>query len=65
MLSHCCAGGLNGIEEQGQASPSDTPLTWVRVAGHMPDSPSISTDHSVGNDTMGVGEIVVVGWESR
>ena len=65
MLSHFCAGGLGGIEEQGQASPSDMPLTSVRVAGHMLDRPSISTDHSVGKDTTGAEEITVVGWESK
>jgi hypothetical protein len=61
MFSHGRAGGLDGIEEHGHASPSDTPFICVRVAGHMLESPSISTDQSVGNDTTGAEEIVVVG----
>jgi hypothetical protein len=61
MFSHGCAGGLDGIEEHGHASPSDTPFICVRVAGHMLDNPSINTDHSVGKDTIGVEEILVVG----
>ena len=65
MLSHGCAGGLDGIEEHGQASPRDTPFTCVRVAGHMLESPSINTDHSVDRDMTGTEEIVVVGWERR
>lgn len=65
MFSHGCAGGADGIEEHGHASPSETPFTCVRVAGHMLESPSINTDHSVDKDTTGVGAIVVVGCERR
>jgi len=60
MFSHNCAGGLDGIEEHGHASPSDTPFTCVLVAGHMLESPSIKTDHSVGNEMTEAEEIVVV-----
>ena len=61
MFSQGSAGGLEGIEEHGQASPSDTPSTCVRVAGHMLDRPSINTDHRVDKDMTGTEMVVVVG----
>jgi len=53
------------MEEHGQASPSDVPFTCVRVAGHISESPSTNTDHSVGRDMVRFGEACVVGWERR
>jgi hypothetical protein len=61
MFSHGCAGGVEGIEKHGQASPSDTPFTCVRVGGHMLESPSIKTDHNVGKGMTGAEERVVLG----
>lgn len=65
MFSHGCAGGDAGMAEQGHASPIDIPSTCVREGGHMGDSPSISTDHSVGMGIIGTEEARVDGCESR
>ena len=61
MFSHGCAGGLEGIEEHGQASPRGMPFTCVRVAGQISDSPSIKTNQSVGRGTIGADAACVVG----
>lgn len=52
----CC-----GIEEQGHASPSETPSMAVRDGGQIGPSPDMSTFHSVGRTTIGVEEACVVG----
>lgn len=43
-----------GIEEHGQASPRETPLMAVRLAGQMGARPFISMFQRTGMETMGV-----------
>lgn len=61
MFSQGCAGGDWGMEEQGHASPSDTPSIWVRVLGQMDASPLMSTVHRVGMVMMGTEDACVDG----
>lgn len=56
-----CAGC--GIELQGQASPSETPLMAVRDGGQMGLSPFMRTFQSTGMGTMITLEACVDGWE--
>jgi hypothetical protein len=61
----CWGGGSWGIEEHGQASPSETPLMAVRDAGQMGASPDMRMFHNTGRMTTGVEEACVVGWARR
>lgn len=66
MLSQGSEGGEGGIEEQGHASPSVTPSTWVRDDDDQTsDRPFMRTVHRVGIVTMGTEEAWVEGWERR
>ena len=56
----CC-----GMDEQGQASPSETPLIVVRDSGQMAARPFMSTFHRTGRTTMGDDDACVVGWARR
>ena len=59
------AEGACGIEEHGQASPSDTPSMAVRLAGQIGARPVIRTFHRTGRITMGIEDACVVGCERR
>ncbi len=61
MFSHGCAGSEDGIEEQGHASPRDTPSIWVRVLGQILASPLIRTFQRVGTVTIGTDDACVDG----
>lgn len=57
--------GVCGMDEQGHASPNDTPSMAVREAGQMGASPVINTFHRTGSTTMGMEEACVVGCDKR
>lgn len=61
MLSQGCAGGELGMVEQTQASPIDTPSTWVLEGGQIEANPSMSTVHNVVIGTMGTDDASVDG----
>ena len=65
MLSHGEEGGDGGMDEQGQASPRETPSIRVREDGQTPDRPFMRTVQRVGTVMMGTEEAWVVGCESR
>ena len=65
MVSQFWAGGESGMLEQNQESPSDTPLTWVRVSGQIAERPSIRTAHKVGRGIMGIDAACVLGCDSK
>ena len=65
MLSHACEGGEGGIDEQGQASPSDTSSIRVREGGQMFERPVMRTVQRVGTVMTGTEAACVVGWERR
>jgi hypothetical protein len=48
MFSHGRLGGEGGIDEQGHASPRETPSICVRVEGQTPERPLMRTVHKVG-----------------
>ncbi len=53
------------MEEQGHASPRETPSTCVRDAGQIPARPSMRTLHRVGIMITGTDEACVDGWDMR
>lgn len=59
------AGAGCGMEEQGQASPSEIPLMAVRDWGQMGANPDMRTFQSVGSGTIGIDEACVDGWARR
>jgi hypothetical protein len=61
MLSQGCAGGDWGMLEQTQASPIETPSTWVLEGGQIDANPSMRTVHNVVMGTMGTDEASVDG----
>jgi hypothetical protein len=61
MPSQGLAGGCCGKLEHLHASPIETPSICVRDGGQIAASPSISTDHNVGIDTIGTDDASVVG----
>lgn len=65
MLSQGWACGEDGMAEQGQASPRDTPSICVRVAGQMFPRPSMRTLQRVGIVMIGTEEVWVEGWVRR
>jgi hypothetical protein len=65
MFSQGKLGGDAGIEEQGQASPRETPSMVVRVEGQTRLSPLERTVQRVGTVITGTEAAWVVGWESR
>lgn len=48
MFSHGRLGGEGGIDEQGHASPRETPSICVRVEGQTLERPSMRMVHKVG-----------------
>lgn len=65
MFSQGWASGGEGIEEQGHASPRETPAICVRDAGQMDARPSVRTLQRVGTVMMGAEEAWVDGCERR
>lgn len=65
MFSQGWAWGGEGIEEQGHASPNETPSICVLEAGQILARPSVRTLHRVGIVMVGTEEVWVVGWASR
>ena len=53
------------MEEQGQASPSETPSICVRDDGQTLERPLIRTVQRVGTVMTGTDAACVVGWERR
>jgi hypothetical protein len=54
-----------GIDEQGQASPRETPLIAVRDAGQMGARPVMRTFQRTGRTTIGIEDACVVGCDNR
>ena len=64
MFSHGWVG-CDGITEQGQASPIETPSIWVRVGGQIGERPSIRTAQRVGTGITGTECAIVDGCDRR
>ncbi len=54
-----------GMDEQGQASPTEIPFMAVREVGQIGVRPAMSTFHNTGRTTTGLDEACVVGWARR
>lgn len=65
MFSQGNDGGEGGMDEQGQASPMDTPSIWVRDDGQTLDKPLLRTVQRVGTVMTGTEAAWVVGCERR
>ena len=65
MVSQGWAGGEEGIDLQGQASPKGVPAIEVREDGQMGARPSMRTVHKVGSGTIGTEDARVAGCDRR
>ena len=65
MVSQGWAGGDEGIDLQGQASPKGVPAIEVREDGQMGARPTMSTVQRVGSGTIGTEDASVAGCDMR